>query len=201
MNHNVSQDAMREKAALYALGALTQHEARAFEEHIAEGCDFCHSELEVFNQVVSAMALDAEEQEPPPDVRNKLIAAINDIDCDKKPAETNRSEQQFVSIRANDGEWINPQKGVFCKSLYVDEVSGMATSLVKMMPGTSLTAHRHEGVEQFFILEGDCSVCGEILRPGDYHRAPAGTVHESTYTVNGTMFLLVAPLEYKGLEA
>lgn len=202
MKHNISQDEMRERAALYALGALTQHEARTFEEHIAEGCDLCHSELEAFEQVVNAIALDADEQEPSPDVRDKLIAAINDTGDgnDRKPAEAKHNGQGFVSIRANDGEWINPQEGVFCKSLYVDKASGMATSLVRMMPGTSLTAHIHEGVEQFFILEGDCSVCGEVLGPGDYHRAPAGTIHESTYTVNGTMFLLVAPPEYRGLE-
>lgn len=203
MKHNISQDEMRERAALYALGALTQHEARAFEEHIAEGCDYCHSELDAFEQVVSAIALDADEQEPSPDVRDRLIATLNGTSNgnDKNSAEAEQNAQQLVSIRATDGKWIKVQEGIFCKSLYVDDASGMATSLVKMMPGTGLTAHKHDGVEQFFILEGDCSVCGETLGPGDYHRAQAGTVHETTYTVNGTMFLLVAPLEYKGLDS
>ena len=201
MRHNISPDEMREKAALYALGALSQYEARIFEEHIAEGCDFCHSELEAFEQVVNAISLGADEQEPSPDVRDKLIAALNDTGNgnDAKPAKAKRGEQKTVSIRSNDGKWIEAQEGIFCKPLYFDKASGMATSLVKMMPGKSLTAHVHEGVEQFFILEGDCNVCGEILGPGDYHRAPAGTTHESTYTVNGTMFLLVAPLQYEGL--
>ena len=206
MKHNISQDEMREKAALYALGALTQHEARAFEEHVAEGCDFCHSELEAFEQVVNAIALDADEKEPSPDVRDRLIAATSDTDNgtgngnDAKPAKAKRGEQKTVSIRSNDGKWIEAQEGIFCKPLYFDKASGMATSLVKMGPGTSLTAHRHEGVEQFYILEGDCNVCGEVLGPGDYHRAPAGTIHETTCTVNGTMFLLVAPLQYEGLK-
>jgi anti-sigma factor ChrR (cupin superfamily) len=214
MKHNISQDAMRERAALYALGALTQHEARAFEEHIAEGCDFCHSELDAFEQVAVAIALDADEQEPSPGVRDRLIAVLNDSgdgnhgkddDNEKdgdhsKAGRAERDTQQFVSIRATEGKWIKAQEGVYCKSLYID-AGGMATSLVKMMPGTALTAHKHDGVEQFFILEGDCNVCGEVLGPGDYHRAPAGTIHETTYTVNGTMFLLVAPLEYKGLES
>ncbi|HKS43255.1 MAG TPA: cupin domain-containing protein [Blastocatellia bacterium] len=202
MRHNISQDEMREKTALYALGALSQHEAHIFEEHIAEGCDFCHAELGAFEQVVNAIALDAGEEEPSPDVRDKLIAAINDTSNgnDSKPAKAKRSEQKTVSIRSNDGKWMEAQEGIFCKPLYFDKASGMATSLVRMGPGTSLTAHKHEGVEQFFILEGDCNVCGEILGPGDYHRAPAGTIHESTSTVNGTMFLLVAPLQYEGLK-
>ncbi|MGA9772063.1 MAG: cupin domain-containing protein [Blastocatellia bacterium] len=199
MNHQISQDEIREKAALYALGALSQHEARVFEEHIAQGCEFCQSELDAFEQVVNVIALDSDQQEPSPDVRDRLIAAVNDTGKTNAAAEQNG--QQLVSIRADDGKWIRAQEGVYCKSLYVDKESRMATSLVRMMPGTSLTAHKHDGVEQFFILEGDCIVCGEVLGPGDYHRAPAGTVHESTCTVNGTMFLLVAPLEYKGLVA
>jgi anti-sigma-K factor RskA len=36
MNHTISED-VEGLAPLYALGVLTQHEARAFEEHLAEG--------------------------------------------------------------------------------------------------------------------------------------------------------------------
>ena len=107
MKHNISQDEMREKAALYALGALTQHEARSFEEHVAEGCDFCHSELEAFEQVVNAIALDADEQEPSPDVRDKLIAAISDTDngtgngdeCEARKGKAQRTKDRFDSFK------------------------------------------------------------------------------------------------------
>ena len=39
MRHDRATEETRETAALYALGALSQHEARAFEIHLAEGCD------------------------------------------------------------------------------------------------------------------------------------------------------------------
>jgi anti-sigma factor ChrR (cupin superfamily) len=68
-----------------------------------------------------------------------------------------------------------------------------------MLPGTSLSVHKHIGIEQFFILEGDCNVAGQNLGPGDYHRAEKGSIHESTYTVNGTLFLLIAPQRYEVL--
>jgi anti-sigma factor ChrR (cupin superfamily) len=83
----------------------------------------------------------------------------------------------------------------------MDNSSGLATSLVRMRAGTSLPRHRHRGVEQFFVIEGDCRVHGEKLGPGDYHRAETGSVHESTYTLDGTLFLLVAPDSYEVLEA
>ena len=93
------------------------------------------------------------------------------------------------------------QEGVLLKKLYVDQASGIATSLVRMQPGTALPVHQHLGVEQFLVIEGDCNVAGKTLGPGDYHRAASGSIHETTYTVEGTLFLLVAPERYEVLDA
>ena len=111
------------------------------------------------------------------------------------------SAAQFVSIRGEEGEWREVQEGVLMKQLYVDHSIGLATSLVRMLPGTSLPRHRHNGVEQFYVIEGDCHVHDETLGPGDYHRADAGSIHNTTYTLQGTTFLLVAPVTYEVLEA
>jgi anti-sigma factor ChrR (cupin superfamily) len=200
MKHSAQNDEMREMAAAYALDALTQREARAFEEHINEGCDLCRAELKAFEQTVDALGFDAPQQEPSESVRDRLIAAIGgkaqSAEADSGLSDLAEAESRpFVSVRASDGKWRKVQEGIFIKPLYSDELSGFATTLVKMMPGTALPTHQHDGVEQFFIIEGDCNVRGEVLGPGDYHRAAAGTVHESTFTVQGTMFLLVAPAD------
>ena len=198
MKHNTLLEEMCETAALYALGALSQREARAFEEHISEGCDVCQTELAGFEQTVGALGFDAGEREPSPFVRDRLMTAISDGERSQeaKIVSAKPDAQAFVSVRAAEGEWTKALEGIFIKPLYVDDTSGLATSLVKMMPGTALPAHQHIGVEQFFIIEGDCNVRGEDLGPGDYHRAATGTIHEVTYTVHGTMFLLVAPMDY-----
>ncbi|HKP86605.1 MAG TPA: cupin domain-containing protein [Blastocatellia bacterium] len=198
MKHGTQLDEAREMAALYSLGALTQREASAFEEHIDEGCDFCRTELEAFERTASALAFGAPEMEPSPGVREKLIAATGG-DAQSRKAESHSARidaRAFVSIRAEGSKWTKVEEGIFIKPLYYDRASGLATTLVKMMPGTALPAHQHNGVEQLFILEGDCNVRGEVLGPGDYHRASTGTVHETTFTVHGTVFLLVAPAEY-----
>jgi anti-sigma factor ChrR (cupin superfamily) len=193
---------MMDLAGLYALGALSQQEARSFEEHLAEGCDACNAELESFTQTVRALAFRASDEEPPARVRADLLMRLNKTVSDQadESAKTGNSTE-FVSVLASEGEWHEVQKGVLVKRLYVDQGTGIATSLVRMLPGTALPVHQHLGVEQFFVIEGDCNVAGQRLYSGDYHRAEAGSTHQTTYTVDGTLFLLIAPERYEVLEA
>src|SRR4030095_8495110 len=71
--------------------------------------------------------------------------------------------------------------------------TGIATSLVRMSPGTALPVHQHIGVEHVYVIEGDCTVAGQRLTSGDYQRAETGSIHETTSTVGGTLLLLIAP--------
>jgi anti-sigma factor ChrR (cupin superfamily) len=196
MKHEGASVEMTEMAALYALGALSQHEARAFEGHLAE-CDDCKTELESFEETVAVLSV-GDEQEPPPGVRDRLIGSLNGGPAgggeDRGPA------GEIASVHAGEGDWTEISAGIRVKTLNFDKVSGLVTALVKMMPGTSLPMHRHQGVEQFFVLEGDCNVHGERLGPGDFHRALPGSVHRDTYTVEGTLLLLIAPQQYEVLS-
>jgi anti-sigma factor ChrR (cupin superfamily) len=201
MNHHAANDKTRETAASYALGALGLEEAREFEEHLMGGCSVCRSELDAFAATVSALAFSTAEEQPPREMRSKLLSSLNNDRKREQVDSMAASAAQFVSIRGEEGEWRELQEGVLMKQLYVDHSIGLATSLVKMLPGTSLPRHRHNGVEQFYVIEGDCHVHGETLGAGDYHRAEAGSIHNTTYTLHGTMFLLVAPVSYEVLEA
>ncbi|MEK6408297.1 MAG: cupin domain-containing protein [Acidobacteriota bacterium] len=202
MTDRLAAHEMTDVAALYALGALSQHEARSFEEHLAEGCDACSAELESFAETVRALAFSARDEQPPARVRAELFARLSKS-ASGRPDESARAgdAKQVVSVLASEGEWRELQKGVLLKNFYVDQATGIATSLVRMQPGTALPIHQHIGVEQFFVIEGDCNVAGQRLGPGDYHRAEAGSIHQTTYTVDGTLFLLVAPERYEVLDA
>lgn len=207
MKHAALTDEVIERTALYALGALTQIEARAFEDHLADGCEVCQSELDEYQLTVEALATAATDAEPPPAVRDHLLESIGDRPTASQPEEATASApplpdaRPFVSLRDGDESWQRWDEGILFRPLFIDESSGMMTSLVRMSPGTGLPRHQHLGVEQFLIIEGDCIVHGERLGPGDYHRALGGSVHETTYTENGTTFLLVAPKEYRILES
>lgn len=196
-------------AALYALGSLTQHEARAFEHLLAENNNGLADELAAYESVVAQLALAADECAPEPLVRKNLLARIRNTAQTPQPAigedvhlpfVAARNLSQMFSLRADEGDWQNIGIGLTTKTLFVDQTSGLATSLVKMAPGAALPPHRHKGNEQFFVLEGDCHLHGTLLGPGDFHRAAAGSVHESTYTVGGTTFLLIAPADYEILR-
>lgn len=200
MKHRVATDELRELAAAYALGALELDEAQELESHLAEGCLVCLAELEGFAGTAAALALGAEEQQPPQRVRGRLLSMLNGHHS-TETGQATVSLPRFMSIHGDEGEWLDVGDGVRIKRLYMDAASGLATSIVKMPAGAALPRHRHRGVEQFFILEGECYVHGEKLGPGDYHRAETGSVHDSTYTVNGTTLLLVAPEGYEVLEA
>ena len=77
MKHELDAEEYQEKAALYALGALSQHEARAFERHLAEGCSSCEAELNQFEEVTVTLALDAPAAAPPVYLRDILLARID----------------------------------------------------------------------------------------------------------------------------
>lgn len=196
MRHSAVSEEIIEIAVLYALGVLSQSETRAFEDHQLE-CDVCSRERAVFEEVISNLAYLVAPQSPPPELRDRLLGEIAEEATSEKRGESNLiNSATFLSIRADEGEWQELMEGVMIKPLHFDKALGLATSLMKMKPGARLPEHSHAGVEQFYILEGTCQVNGETLGPGDYHRAEAGSRHGVTYTENGTMFLLVAPLKY-----
>ncbi len=76
MKHERVTGETQETAALYALGSLSQHEARGFENHLKEGCAVCEAELAQFENVVGTLGLTASEAEPPGYLRELLAAHV-----------------------------------------------------------------------------------------------------------------------------
>lgn len=63
-------------AALYALGSLTQHEARSFEIHIREGCSICEAELHKYERTAAGIGFAVDEIDAPDYIRDLLSARI-----------------------------------------------------------------------------------------------------------------------------
>jgi anti-sigma-K factor RskA len=76
LNHERATEDIREQAALYALGSLTQHEARSFEMHLREGCAVCEAELRRFERTVAGIGFAVDEAETPEYLRDLLLARI-----------------------------------------------------------------------------------------------------------------------------
>lgn len=207
MSPPISNEELQELAALYALGALTQHEARAIENQLADCPNGLAEEVSAFESVTAWLGFAAPEQPPPAASRQTLLARIAEQPQPEAATEFSlpmslfSPPAQLFSLRAEEGEWQEIGPGMTTKTLFVDSSRGLITSLVRMSAGSSLPPHKHRGEEQFYVLEGDCIVHGTRLGPGDFHRAAPGSIHQSTFTVSGTTFLLIAPADYEFLQS
>lgn len=77
LRHERSTEEKQEQAALYALGALCQHDAKMFEEALREGDTQLGSELEAFEKVVEVLGFSAPPVEPSAFLLDVLQARIN----------------------------------------------------------------------------------------------------------------------------
>ncbi|HEX5733156.1 MAG TPA: cupin domain-containing protein [Blastocatellia bacterium] len=201
MSNSEAHTELIEIAALYALGALSQDEARSFEDHLRDGCDICTTEVQAYGDVIAALSFGVKEESPSPEVKQRLQSRLNEKEGSDGHERANiRVSSQILSVRADEGGWHELEEGIHVKQLFVDNKTGMVTALVKMSPGTHLPRHRHIETEQLYILEGDCHVQGEVLGPGDFHCATPGSVHDTTFTIGGTLFLHVGPERYEVLQ-
>jgi anti-sigma-K factor RskA len=103
LKHERMTEEVRELAALYALGALTQHEAYSFEIHLPD-CPVCKSELSRLEHAVAGIGLAAEEIETPEYVRDLLLARIE------------REPQVSISVASS-----NPDRPALNTLLPIDE--------------------------------------------------------------------------------
>ena len=168
-------------AALASLGVLPPPEAREFREHLAQGCEACGSELQAFESVASQLAMAAPELQPPPRLRDTLLARIDD------------ARPRMHVVRNTEGKWKpSPFPGVTVKTLFFDRETAMMTNLVRMDPRASYPPHRHTAMEQCLVLEGDVRQDDVVLGPGDYSRNDPLSDHSRLYTENGCLLLIIS---------
>lgn len=98
LSHEKPNEEIREIAALFSLGVLTQHEAGSFEAHIREGCPVCEAEYLRFKHITAEIGLAANEAEAPDHVRELILARIEREPAEKAPvAESEQEEPEAVT--------------------------------------------------------------------------------------------------------
>ena len=92
---------------------------------------------------------------------------------------------QPVTVRADQGEWLDFAPGVQTKPLWRDaETQSM---LLRLDPGARLKGHPHALDEECLMLEGEAFFGDTLLRAGDYQLAPAGTQHREVVSDVGAL--------------
>ncbi len=195
------QDQMTEAAALYALGALTTDERQAFEQLLAAD-ESLRAECQSFDALVADLALCANEAAPAPALRDQLLSRIAATEQEPRVVQGKPSGTSLpaLDIRVQEGDWLRLSEKVFCKTLFADPHTGLVTSLVKLEPGGYLPRHRHLGLEQTLVVEGDCIVNGQVFYPGDYRVRDCDTEDGAVTTEHGTLIMLIAPARCEILD-
>jgi len=177
--HSQVTDEIRHQAALHALGMLEGQQARAFREHLDDGCEVCTGELRAFQQTAACLPLALPESRPDAGVRARLMSRIR--------------EPEPVVVRAGRAGWQESGiEGVTVKSLYADPTSDQVTMLVRMTAGAIYPRHRHAAAEQCLVLEGDLHIGDLALQAGDYTCAAPETTHPVVSTVGGCLLMIIA---------
>lgn len=196
MQSNHNHDDFQSRAALYALGALSQSEARAFEDDLTIASADAQVEVAEFEAIVAQLGLSVEAAAPSPDLRSQLLARIaNEPQAAAKanPA----SLPKHLDVFANEGHWLPLFEGGACKILFTEPSNGYVTSLLKLDPGARIPNHHHRGNEQCMVMAGEFHMNGKLYNAGDFTVALDGSDHLGIYTPTGGVLMIVSPPDYE----
>jgi anti-sigma factor ChrR (cupin superfamily) len=95
-------------------------------------------------------------------------------------------------VRPEDENWKpSPMPGVDRRMLdRIGTETGRATTIVRYAPNASFSAHKHDGGEEFLVLEGTFSDEHGSYPKGTYVRNPIGTAHTPQVGADGCTILV-----------
>ena len=194
-----------ELAPLYALDLLDLEERLWVEAQVLE-CPDLAEELASYQVAVGLIPYGAEPMPMSADLKDRLfdrlgldpIEAVADP-LPEIPAVAPQNPPPFA-LRSQDLEW-QPHRieGVQVVHLFLDSAHRQRSLLVKAAAGVVYPFHRHQGIEEIYMLEGELVLDGEVYLAGDYIRSSPDSIHAPS-TSTGCMFLIHACIddEYYG---
>ena len=168
---------------LYALRALPSHDVPAVEAQMS-ACADCRRELETLRPIVDTFV------SWPTDVL-RPSAALWDRLAQRIATETGGPPLVPAPARGAGPEWKDVAPGISCALLATDAERDRVSMLVRLAPGTDYPAHRHAGVEELHLLDGELMVDEKKLYPGDYLRSEPETVDHRVWSETGCTCVLI----------
>jgi len=106
------------------------------------------------------------------------------------------AEHSFLTVRADDGHWIELAPKIKKKILFVNPETGTEAYLLRAEPGAVAAPHVHTHDEHCLVLEGEIKFGDGIhLHQGDYHFAPGGSEHGRAHTDIGVLVYIQTKLQ------
>jgi len=173
----------RELAFLYALQALPSSELLLAEAHIS-ACADCQQEMEALRPVIGTLV------SWPTDVLRPSTALWERL-ARRIAAETGQEPVVPVLPGRAEPEWEEAAPGISCKLLATDAEKDRVSMLVRLAPGAAYPPHRHGGVEELYLLDGELMIDDKKFYPGDYNRAEAGSSDQRVWSETGCTCVLL----------
>lgn len=171
------------RVVLYALQALPKDEVPEVEAHLA-ACVCCRRKLSTLSPVVESLVTwPTELLRPSASLLGRLLERV---------AGEARAALPLPPGRWAEPEWAEVAPGISCKLLATDTERNRVSMLVRLAPGTDYPPHRHAGVEELHLLDGELMIDERKVYPGDYNRAECGSVDSRVWSETGCTCLLIA---------
>jgi len=184
----------QEQASLYALGALSKAESRAFEAEL-RGNAGLRELVQSLQRTADLFAKSTPSVSPPTALREKVLGRIDAHEAAKQSAHNpplaDLAGLRFLEGKDEEGWKQLPIPGAYIKLLSLEKERGYAVLLGKLDPGVRYPAHINAGPEDFYILTGDLVIGDRKLAAGDFHHADKGSQHVVNYSVEGCTLLAV----------
>jgi anti-sigma factor ChrR (cupin superfamily) len=177
----------RELVLLYVLEALPASEWPAVETHVAT-CADCRHEMETLRPIVGAFV------SWPTDIL-RPSASLWDRLARRIAAETGQEPMVPAPREQAEPEWQEAAPGISCKLLATDTEKDRVSMLVRLAPGVAYPPHRHAGVEELYLLDGELIIDDKKLYPGDYNRAEAGSADQRVWSETGCTCVLLTSIK------
>jgi anti-sigma factor ChrR (cupin superfamily) len=189
-----------ELAPLYALDLLDLEERLWVEAQVLE-CPDLAEELASYQVAVGLIPYGAEPMPMAADLKDRLfdklglepIEAVVDPLPEIPPVPP--QDPPPFALRSQDLKW-QPHRieGVQVVHLLLDSARRQRSLLVKAAAGVVYPFHRHQGIEEIYMLEGELVLDGEVYFAGDYIRSYPNSIHAPS-TSTGCMFLIHACID------
>jgi anti-sigma factor ChrR (cupin superfamily) len=179
--------------SVYALRALNSEDEAAMRAHLGL-CAVCQQELAKLSPIIDAFAgwpTDVLRPSPSSSLWDEVTQRVS---SDMGSAPIPRSKNEY-----SEPDWEEVAAGIWCKLLATDKKQRRTSMLVRLAPGTDYPPHRHAGVEELHLLEGELWIEDHKLYPGDYNRAEPGTGDKRVWSETGcTCVLITSPDDVLG---
>lgn len=189
-SHSSATSESLEWSSAYCLAALSNSQRETYEQHLAT-CPSCRELVQRDAALLAKWAL-ATMAEIPAAADERFRERLQYLPPEKQTSGVLLQQKGLLIARSEAMEWQPAGVGIWTKPLFVDPNRQYATSLVRMDKGIHYPAHRHEDVEELYLLAGDLLVEGHSMGAGDYCRAEPDSIHHESSTVGGCLFMLMS---------